>query len=1454
MSVWVATPVSAQRQMERLGRGLIALRSSSTQVWIGWRFLGQDPVDLAFNLYRVTAGNTNRLNVTPLRQTTDFADTPPTFGVPHLYFIRPVWQGVEVEDRWAHPQGRSAWLLPANPRVPTDFQGRVAPYLEIPLRVPAGGTSPDGVNYTYSPNDCSPGDLDGDGEYEIVLKWDPSNSKDNAQSGYTGNVFLDAYQLDGTHLWRIDLGRNIRAGAHYTQFLVYDLDGDGRAEVVCKTAPGTVDGQGRWVLMPGDNPMADYRNSSGYILSGPEYLTVFDGLTGAALWTTNYLPPRGSVSAWGDSYGNRVDRFLACVAYLDGVRPSVVMCRGYYTRTVLVAWDWREGRLIHRWTFDSNAGWGAYAGQGNHNLSVADVDGDGRDEIIYGACVIDHDGRGLYSTGWGHGDAMHVSDMDPDRPGLEVWQVHESPSAVGGGSLREARTGQLLWGIEGPGDTGRGLAAPIDGRFRGYQFWSSVSPGVLNLAGQSISTSRPSINFAVWWDEDVLRELHDSAGSGGTAAKLDKWTGNGVQRILSPYSVDGGALNINGTKANPCLSGDLLGDWREEMLLRSADDKRLMLFVSVTPATNRFRTFLHDPQYRLALAWQNVAYNQPPHPSFYVGVGMDEPPVYPVSPAELVWTGGGGNVWDFANVAWAINSVWTQRMGAVYRDGRAVLFDLRGASAGRVQLADELRPAAVTVYAPVDYEFWGGSLAGPMGLVKAGTGSLTLNNTNSFTGPTEVSEGTLWVNGAITASPVRVRPGPWLSSRLGGTGLLGAGASVGQACIIDPGAAPGQTGTLTISNELVLQNARLQFDLSAQAPGIEGAHDRIRVAGAVTLVGTNRVTIRLTEGRLAAGSHPLIEFLGPLTGGLAQLELVDPPLAGLTLGLTSGSVVLVVPGPFAEGGRALVWRGSGTVWDTGTSAHWLFEGQPTVFLNGDRVYFDDTGAAAPEVNLLGDVRPALVSVNASANYRFSGAGSIMGTNRLIKAGTGTLTLSTTNRFSGGILLSNGVLALSGSTVGSFTANQFAPGTGPITFYGGTLQLHGYNLGDNTSSYGSFTNTLIVPAGQTGVIRTGPRQTLGSRVLGSGTLELFVDYVRGEVSGDWTAFTGVLRVRATPGTPAVSSVDDFRVNHAAGFPSAKVQLGAQVAMYSRAGAGSVIPIGELSAEEGAFLLAGGGSGLGAQHPVTWRVGALNTSATNAALIRGSTSLTKEGTGTWTLTASNDYSGSTVVSEGRLVILGNQRAATGMVAVAVGASLGGWGVIGGLTRISGTLAPGGVRPVTLTFARDLILEPTATTALKLAVPDHDRLVVEGTCVLGGRLHLISTLPEPLLAGHSFRLIQAARLQGNFREFQLPVVDEGLSWRTDRLAVDGTLWVVRTTPPQFTVIRIEEDQIKLRAENGTPNWPVRLRRTADLTLPVSAWEIVAENVFDSRGHAEFTVPMNVASVAAFYRIEVP
>ncbi len=590
---------SRQAGVERLGRGAVAVRTSPDTVMVGWRYLSSDPLRVAFNVYR----DGERLTPEPVAVSTQFFD-PNASTRAARYEVRPVVDGREL------PDGRGACVLPAD-----------APcgYLEIPLQQPESQLMPDGSSCSYVANDASAGDVDGDGEMEIVLKWDPTNSKDNSHSGFTGTVFLDAYKMDGRRLWRIDLGRNIRAGAHYTQFMVYDLDGDGSAEVVAKTADGTVDGRGKVI---GD-PEADYRvgvgdtqpGRKGYIASGPEFLTVFSGRTGEALQTVDYIPPRGRLDDWGDNYANRSERYLAAVAYLDGRHPSVVMCRGYYTRSVLAAFDWDGRQLTSRWVFDTDsARWASYAGQGNHNLRVADVDGDGCDEITYGSCAIDHDGTGLYNTGMGHGDALHLTAFDPSSDRLQVWDCHENRRD--GSDFRDAATGKVIFQLPSGKDVGRCMAADIDPTNYGVEMWSSASGGIRNIKGEVVCDSPKGlpVNMAVWWDGDLLREMLDHE----TVSKYD-WTAREC-RPLAKF--DGCSFN-NGTKSNPCLQGDIVGDWREEVVVRTADSKALRVYVSPLPTAYRFHTFLEDRPYRLSIVTENVAYNQPTQPGFYFGADLE---------------------------------------------------------------------------------------------------------------------------------------------------------------------------------------------------------------------------------------------------------------------------------------------------------------------------------------------------------------------------------------------------------------------------------------------------------------------------------------------------------------------------------------------------------------------------------------------------------------------------------------------------------------------------------------------------------------------------------------------------------------------------------------------------------------------------------------------------------------
>lgn len=598
--------VFGQRYMEDIGRGVVAVRQDEKKVFVSWRLLINDPDDVAFNIYRVTDGKSIKLNTKPVADVTFFVDETADLSKKNEWVVRAV---VNKKEQTA---GKSFSMAANN---------AIGQYLSVPLKTPEG----------YTPNDGSVGDLDGDGEYELVIHM-TGKAHDNSHKGITDEPILHAYKLDGTLLWSINLGKNIREGAHYTQFIVYDLDGDGKAEVACKTADGTKDGKG---VVIGDTN-AHYVNESGYILKGPEYLTIFDGLTGAALATTRYIPARHPDTenptteqlkeVWGDGYGNRMDRFLACVAYLDGEHPSLIMARGYYTRTVLAAWNWRDGKLSPVWTFDSDASEEIrkFRGQGNHNLSVGDVDGDGKDEIIYGACVIDDTGKGLYSTTLGHGDALHFSDLDPDRPGLEVFDIQERFDDAGA-HFRDAKTGEILWkkpsvkaGDDGEGP-GRGNSFDIDPRYKGHESWvrGANITGLFNAKGEKIAEKEPgACNFAVWWDGDLLRELLDK----NVISKWD-WKNSTLQPLLTAEE----CTSNNGTKATPVLSADLFGDWREEVIWRTNDNTALHIYTTTIPTTYRFTTLMQDPVYRLGIVWQNVGYNQPPHVGYYLGEGMKKP-------------------------------------------------------------------------------------------------------------------------------------------------------------------------------------------------------------------------------------------------------------------------------------------------------------------------------------------------------------------------------------------------------------------------------------------------------------------------------------------------------------------------------------------------------------------------------------------------------------------------------------------------------------------------------------------------------------------------------------------------------------------------------------------------------------------------------------------------------------
>jgi fibronectin-binding autotransporter adhesin len=1009
----------------------------------------------------------------------------------------------------------------------------------------------------------------------------------------------------------------------------------------------------------------------------------------------------------------------------------------------------------------------------------------------------------------------------------------------------------------------------------------------------------------------------------------------------------------NGTKSTPCLSADIFGDWREEVIWRTSDSTALHIYTTTAVATNRFYTLMHDPQYRLSIAWQNVAYNQPPHPGFYFGEAMSPPPRAPVSDADLAWRGGSaGNAWDVTTTTnWFVNGIWTNDVATNFAQGKSVLFDLRGSNNTSVSLAGSLTPAKVTVFSTTNYVFTGGSLDGAMKLYKTGSGRLTVSNTNTYTGGTFVSGGSLFVNGTLAGSAVTVerRGTPEGPSQCGGNGRLGQGLTVQNGCTVIVGPGTNSAGTLTVSNNLIeLGNVLNLFDLSGDPTGITRTNDCVNVVGNLVLSGTNTIAINQPDGSLGNGVYPLFQYTGTLTGGLTNLVLSGSFLQFVTLTNPPGMIGLLAVVPSAPptapssltatavgavqinlGWRdnstnenaflierstnnvtfaqivsapagttnysdfgltpnttyyyrvrgtnlagasdysntanatttaispSLTWRGDGTlnVWDVATTTNWLNGTNLTTYADTAFVTFDNTGSNSPAINLSINLYPGSVTVTGTKNYTFGGSGWLAGTMMLTKSGTGTLTISTTNTFSGGIIVSSGTVALSGSAVGGYTANGYVPGSGAITFQGGRFALYGAGLADNTSGYGTFTNDLVIAAGQTGTLAAGPRQTLSSKVSGAGTLNLFVDYVRGDVGGDWSGFTGLINVSQTTGTPPSSTTDDFRVTTTGGFPDARLNIGTNVLMYSRAAAGSIIPIGEFSGALGATVSAGGGSSAGTQNAVTWRVGGSDTDATNAALIQGTTSLIKEGSGEWTLTGTNTYSGTTTVNEGTLLVNGNQGAATGAVTVGVNGALGGTGIIGGAVTVNsgGALAPG-AGTGTLTISNNLTLSSGAVLNFELGAPNaSDKVVVSGALTLGGTLNVMD------LAGfgtNTYTLFTyGGALSGTLPA--IGVMPSGYTGSVNTNTSGQVKLMVQAAPPNpphFNSVGLVGTNLVMSGNGGTAGSNYYVLASTNLLLPLVQWMPIVTNQFGTNGGFNFTNGVNSGTPQKFYLLQVP
>ncbi len=1429
----LALPAHAQRQMEKLGRGVVALHSATSQAYVGWRLLATDPVDVGFNLYRSTSGGAGvKLNSQPHTNTTDFVDTTANFALSNAWYVVPVIGGVEQTPSAASGQ-------PAN--------SPVRQYLPLPLHAVIGGAAP-----PYDVKFCWVGDLDGDGEFDYLV--------DRLSTTVATNQYLQAYKRDGTFLWQMDMGYNsvnqyaIEPGSsaisvgHGDNVTVYDLDGDGKAEVIVRTAKGVIFGDGAVATAPDDTT---------------QYLSIIDGLTGHEMTRaviTNLWPADGPMSG---HFG---------IMYCDGVHPSVLIhcenrnaAQAFQRETM--TYDYRNGQLTRRWFHTpapgANESWG-------HQIRIADVNHDGIDDLINVGSVLNGvNGQPLFDTELIHGDRFHVTDIDPDRPGLEMFSIQQNNSTLLATAFIDMGSGSIIkkWYSAGVADVGRGTTLDLDPNHRGLEFYST-QPGIFDCKGNQIYANNIWPPEAIWWDADLSRELEDGAGSGALNPVINKFAPNSgtAGRIYSIYN-EGVHQQYGGRAA---FWGDILGDWREELVLVANDYSELRVYTTKIPATNRLYCLMQNPQYRCQATCKG--YYQASYVDYYLGNDMPVPAPPPLSNAKLVWRGTSGNVWNEATTAsWFTNNLWISNTTPVTcNSGDTVLFDISGSNNTAITLTGSLTPGDVRVHSPKDYIFDGsGTLTGAMALTKAGKGKLTFNGTNTYTGKTLIAEGAFVVNGSLPNSPVTLRGGVWLDGRLGGTGVVGSPVSINEGAGVSPGAGTNAPGTLTIANTLTLAGRTLNdFDLSDDSTGTTKTNDLLVVTGNLNLLGTNTLVIHKLDATLPPGSiYSLINYSGTLGGSLNNLTVAG--LEGIPFTLTNppGQIALVLLSTRAA--ATLTWTGGqgGNAWDLVTSSNFLNGATKDYFVPQDSVRFDDTGASNLTATLNGSLVTAGLVVDSTANYTLAGSGAIIGPASLVKSNTGTLTITALNNsFTGrtvigggtvvvaeldavgypsplgnppggatNLILSGnatlrvtgesytdrgmtlnagtntlevfnaadqltiagqivgsgalqktgpGTLALtvantfSGGTVikngtvslGSVAGNQTGVGTGPVTLDNGRLSMIDLQASENCAW------PLVVPTNSTGWLDCDGRCTLSGALTGGGAFTVWIPYVRTDFSGNWSAFSGQIFVTSD------SAGGNFRCNNSAGYPLAKINIGSTASLQNRGGGTPTISIGELSGAAGSNASGGtGNDGIAAN----WSVGGLNTSATFAGNTYNNVGFIKVGTGTWTWTGTNiSHTGQTTVNGGTLLINGNAALSTAPVTVGASGTLGGAGTIGGATTVNGKLSPGNNAIGAITFNNSVTLAGGSTTFIEInkSSAAKDLVNVSGTLIYGGTLQ-VTNLSGTLTNGDSFQIFSAVAHGGTFSTLNLPTLATNLFWDTNAIYTSGLLaisGVVISNPP--------------------------------------------------------------------------
>lgn len=1408
-----------QRFMETLDRGLTAVPTANG-VFVSWRINGEEWENTLYNLYR----NGVRLNAEPL-SVSNFLDLQGSAA--SSYTIGRIQNGKETMEL----SNCLVWSKP---------------YLEIPVR----RIIKNGIDYSslYELNDATAADLDGDGQYEIIVKRINSDFSVGNDSAFT---YFEAYKLDGSLLWVIDCGPNLVSSGHVeTNIAAFDWDEDGKAEVIMRAADGTIDGKGQVI----GSPTANYRSAVNqsanmqYMTQGAEYLCLFDGETGELLDKVDYIA-RGNVNDWGDNYGHRANKFFFGAPYLDGRRPSILITRGIYTRIVMRTYDVVNKKLQKRWLsdFDTNNNlWSAYAYQGNHNYTIADVDGDGRDEIVYGSMTVDDNGRGLYSTSYGHGDAMHVSDFDPYHKGIEIFACLES-SPHWGAVFRDGATTETFIKYVRGSDCGRCMAANVTDDYPGAELWADGkmwSATTRELIGSSGGTQ----NFAIYWDGDLLRETFDytnvndvTGGAGYGTPAVFKYNKGKVSNI---FTATGTATN-NYTKGTPCLQADLFGDWREEMVLRSTDNMSLRIYTTTTPSPWPIYTLMHDHQYRQAICWQMCGYNQPPHTSFFLGLaeGITAPPPPVMSNGKLEVD---------------------HRIDDSHQAASLLLANTQGDS---VEIVTQLNPSQVNVNSPGNYVLYGaGSLHGSMKLHKQGSGMLCIEGPQYYTGSTTLWDGLSIFKGSM-ASPLVLKRFAELELQA----PLLAGIQMEYASVLRPG------GSQQVSIEMASLNmergAILEFDLKSDTY----ASDTLIIKQDALIA--NEAIFRFVGSKGSTKARPGRYLLAIVAGELNfnpdKINIEGLSGIACSILISGDSLYLQVDEQRLPG--TVLWHGSLNqgVWNLNDVRNFSLGADTVEFVTGDTVLFD-ASSNARAVNISSEVIPSHVLIQGDNNYVLSGKEGISGSASLTKEGEGKLSILNINPYTGKTLIQGGtvevnVLAtsqgagalgalstaannfciqnaavlktsqnttmesplhigvggacldvtntltmkgvISGSTLikrGNGTLEVSAVNTHKKTilesgtlkvleepnlingYFGDTLELWGGSVIclDNNGSYSRANWHIVVPAGKSGRINLDGRCDYYGSLHGSGTLTVSAPYVRNYLCGNWSAFEGLVKATSKANSSYTPSFD-FKNTY--GLPKATLDVAAGTTVTNQSGSF------KLGAVSGSGTL--GGSN-------TWEIGYLNTTISFGGSI--GSALTKVGTGTLILTGSNAYSGDTNINGGTLRV-NNANATvsatgTGRLNINSGGILTGRGFMDNnvvYINSGGSFVPGAYYLGELILDGSIYQNQGGVLEFRLnSANSHSSISGIHTMSLKGSLRILLKEGYTPSLGDSFELWSCKSfLSTSIPELELPDLPAHLAWDTGELFTTKGKLSVTDANGLFITTWDEVLQIQIFHINGLP-----------------------------------------------------